>query len=328
MRVADRPVLSVVVAIASDTTSPADGRHLGPCLAALRQQSDPPPMEIIVPHPPALAGIDALRQQHRVVHFLEAGDLRKYTGRGYSREHHGELISRGLALARGDIVALIEDNDIVAPEWSRRVVEAHRLPVAGVGGAIENGINRPLNWAVYFCDFGRYQNPLPEGESVRASDANVSYKRAALEAIRPVWKEEFHEASVNGALVARGEKLTLAPGIVVHQHRQGLRLASALKERFIWGRSFGAWRSSQAEIRRRVFWAVFSPTLPVLLVVRMGAMALKRRRTLGAFVKALPLTATLSVSWSCGEFIGYLTGRPHSGGETAKALVRGSRGAW
>ena len=322
MNVTDSPVLSVVVAIASDTTSPPDDRHLGPCLAALSQQSDPPPMQIIVPHPPTLAGIDALRQQHPTVLFLEVRDLRKY--RGNSREHHGELISRGLALVRGGIVALIEDNDIVTPEWSRRVVDAHRLPVAGVGGAIENGIDRPLNWAVYFCDFGRYQNPLPEGESERASDANVSYKRAALEAIRHVWKEEFHEGWVNEALVAHGEKLALAPDIVVYQHRQGLRVASALKERFIWGRSFGAWRGSRAEIRRRVFWAVFSPALPLLLVVRMGLRVCGKRRTLGTFVEALPLIAALSLSWSCGEFIGYFTGRPHSGGETAEVLIPGS----
>ena len=73
-----------------------------------------------------------------------------------------------------------------------------------MGGAIENSIDRPLNWAVYFCDFLRYQTPLPDGESALASDANVSYKRTALQAIQPVWRDVFHETSVNAALRARG----------------------------------------------------------------------------------------------------------------------------
>src|SRR6202042_3833936 len=117
----------------------------------------------------------------------------------------------------GDIVALVEDHGIVAPDWSARVVEAHRRGFAAIGGAIENGIDQPLNWAVYFCDFLRYQNPLPEGEAATASDANVSYKRSALEAIRPVWQESFHESSVNSALLAKGEKLAAAPDIIVYQ---------------------------------------------------------------------------------------------------------------
>ena len=312
MSASDNPAISVVVAFASDTTSPPDTRHLGPCLDALGRQSSPPRMEIIVPHVSALSGIEELRRRHPAVRFLEVRDLRKYTGRGNSREHHGELISRGMALAQGDIVALIEDNDIVKPDWSGSVVRAHRRPFAGIGGAIENGIDRPLNWAVYFCDFLRYQNPLPEGESTRASDANVTYKRTALEAIRSVWKDEFHEATVNGALIALGEKLALAPGIVVDQRRQGLRLLTALRERFVWGRSFGAWRCGQSRTARRVFWAIFSPALPVLLVSRMSLIALRKRRTFAAFVKALPLTAALTVGWSCGELTGYLTGRANA----------------
>lgn len=324
----DSPVLSVVVAIASDTTSPPDARHFGQCLDALARQAGAPAMEVIVPHPPTVAGIEVLRQRHPGVRFLEITDLRKYNGLGNSREHHGELISRGLAEARGSVVAVIEDNDIAAPDWSSRIMEAHRGPFAGVGGAIENGIDRPLNWAVYFCDFLRYQNPLPEGESTRASDANVTYKRAALEAIRSAWKEEFHEAVVNGALLAHGEKLALAPDAVVYQHRQGLRLSSALVERFVWGRSFGAWRSGQAGTLRRVYWAAFSPLLPILLTARMTLMAAQKRRTLGAFLKALPLTAAMTVAWSLGEMGGYITGQANAvGARAARAMTRGSQAA-
>lgn len=321
----DRPALSVVVAIVSDTTGPAGSAHLAPCLAALSEQTAPGSIEIVVPHLPSTTGISVLREQFPAVRFAEVPDLRMSTGRSGSREHHDELRARGLAIARGDIVALIEDHGIPTPDWCRRIIESHRQPFAVVGGAIENGIDRPLNWAVYYCDFLRYQNPHQAGASAFASDANVSYKRAALESIRPVWQEIFRESSVNDSLRSQGETVALAPEIVLHQHRLGLRLTSALKERYVWGRSYAAARIAWAGTGQRVFWAALSPALPALLLLRMTMLAFKKRRTFLHFLKALPLTAILLVSWACGEFMGYVTGRANSDpAQTAEAIARGS----
>jgi len=303
------PALSVVVTTVSDTTGPPDTRHLEACLAALLRQRGAPLMEIIVPHLPGMAGIAALIEEYPNVRFVEAEAMRTYTGRSGSREHHDELRARGLALARGSIVALIEDHGIPAPDWSARVDAALRRPFAAVGGAIENGIDHPLNWAVYFCDFLRYQNPVQAGESAFASDANTAYRREALESIGPVWQEKFYEPSVNEALRSRGEIVALAPDVILYQHRQGLRFGSALKERFVWGRSYAALRSRLAP-QRRLFWAALSPALPALLLARMTAMAWKKRRTLPPFLKVLPLTSMLLISWALGELAGYVTGQP------------------
>jgi hypothetical protein len=321
-------VLSIVVAIVSDTNERADASHLDPCLDSLTRQSDAVPMEIIVPYHPSVAGMDAMRRKYPQVRFVEESNLATYTGKGGSREHHDELRARGLAKATGRIVALIEDHGVVAPDWSIKVVEAHRRGFAAIGGAVENGIDRPLNWAVYYCDFLRYQNPLAEGESSIASDANVTYKRAALDSVRPVWKEIFHESAVNGALRARGEKVALAAGIVLHQNRMGLRFGSAMKERFVWGRSYAATRAGLAGVGKRAFWAAFSPALPVLMIGRMTLMAFRKRRTFGAYLKALPLTTALVVSWSCGELTGYATGRATAAGTpAAEAIARGTSAA-
>jgi hypothetical protein len=320
------PSLSVVVAIVSDTTGHPDTAHLEPCLEALFRQPLASAMEIIVPFHPAVKGIAALRDRYPNVHFFEVADLQTYTGRGGSREHHDELRARGLAVAHGRVVGLIEDHGIVAPDWSARLLEAHAGPFAALGGAIENGVDRSLNWAVYFCDFLRYQNPLPGGETAIVSDANVAYKRTALESVRPIWQEIFHESSVTAALRARGRKLSLAPGAVLYQHRQGLRVSSALRERFVWGRSYAATRARLARTPQRVFWAAFAPALPVLMMARMTLMAWQKRRTMTAFVKAAPLTAALLVSWSCGEWIGYVTGRANAAGsQAAEAIARGSQ---
>jgi hypothetical protein len=324
----NEPILSVVVAIVSDTAGSADANHLEPCLTALRRQTDLPAgaIEIIVPFHPSVKGMELVRERHPDVRFCEVTDLKTYAGKGNSREHHDELRARGLALARGRIVALIEDHGIPAPDWGAAMIHAHRGSYAAFGGAIENGIDRPLNWAVYYCDFLRYQNPLPEGESYLVSDANVAYKRAALESVKTVWSVIFHESSVTAALRARGENLAFAPRAVVFQHRRGLRLESAMRERFVWGRSYGATRGLLAGTPRRLCWAVLSPVLPVLILARMALMANQKRRTRKAFLKAFPLTAVLIASWSCGEWTGYVTGRAHSGGSpAADAIAKGSR---
>src|SRR5580658_10572197 len=217
MAALEEPALSIVVAIVSDTTAQPDASHLEPCLAELTRQVGASLLEIIVPYHPSVQGIGELRGRHPDVRFQEITDLKTYTGERGSREHHDELRARGLALARGRIVALIEDHGIPTPEWSSRLIEAHSGPFAAVGGAIENGVDRPLNWAVYFCDFLRYQNPLPQGQAFVVSDANVAYKRDSLESVRPVWQVVFHESSVNRALMRQGEKLALAPEAVVNQ---------------------------------------------------------------------------------------------------------------
>jgi hypothetical protein len=334
------PVLSVVVALVSDTTGPPDCAHLEPCLAALIRQAGAPPMEILVPVLPATAGVAELRRKYPEARIFEAPDLRLYTGQPGSREHHDELRARGMAQARGRIVALIEDHGIAAEDWAARIIELHgerqgsqlRNPAltggaeaAGIGGAIENGIDRPLNWAVYYCDFLRYQRPFPESDSWVASDANVSYERAALESVAPLWREVFHESSVNGALRGRGERIALSPAIVVYQHRQGLNFKAAMKERFVWGRSYAATRAGLAGTSKRIFWAVFAPALPVLMLARMTLMAWRKRRTMGPFIRAFPFTAALIVSWSWGEFVGYSTGRANVlGAQAAEAIARGA----
>jgi hypothetical protein len=140
------------------------------------------------------------------------------------------------------------------------------------------------------------------------SDANVSYKRSALGSIRPVWQEIFHETAVNWALTSRGETLALSPNIIVYQHRSNLRLGSALKERFIWGRSYAATRSKLISGAKRMIYAALSPVLPGVLLLRMTVNVMKKGRCVGAFLKAFPLTVLLTVSWSLGELVGYLTG--------------------
>jgi hypothetical protein len=300
------PVLSVVVTIASDTLHPPSIDHLRPCLESLARQHNPPAMEVIVPHQPEFSGMIELGKEFPAVRFLEICDLKRYTGHSGSREHHNELRARGVKAARGEIVALTEDHAVADPDWCSSIVEAHRKPVAAVGGAIENAAPGLLNWAVYFREFGQYQNPLREKEAFDPSDVNVSYKRSALAGIRDAWSDTFEERTVNWAIRASGRRITFSPRVVVYQKRMNLNLASALQERWIWGRSYGAWRGLSGS--SRFVWAFVSLGLPVILVARAIATIARKRRNAGVFLKALPLLILITAAWCGGEMSAYLTG--------------------
>ena len=189
------------------------------------------------------------------------------------------------------------------------MLAAHQGDEAAVGGAVENGVDRLLNWAVYFCDFGRYQNPVPSGPAEFLSDSNTSYKREALEEVKELWRDAFHETSVNWELRSRGRHLCLDPKMVVFQTRSTLRLIPAIRERVVWGRSFAGTRAREISTAKRSILAALSAVLPVVLTWRIFRLGLNKRRNLGRLLTALPLVALLQTFWSVGECIGYVTGR-------------------
>ncbi|HEX5418010.1 MAG TPA: glycosyltransferase [Chloroflexota bacterium] len=302
----ERPRLSVIVVPVGDTVeNPRDTTELEGCLDALARQLQPPSLEVIVPYHAGLPGIAELRARYPEVIFLLVQELSLSSERGGSREHHDELRARGVREARGEIVAFLEDHVCPAPRWAARSVEAHQLPFAAVGGAVENGVDRPLNWATYFCDLGKYQNPVPNGESAFVSLVNASYKRAILDTIQPVWFTRFNETTVNAALVERGHKLALSSEIVVRQCRRNLRRVTAAREFFVWGRSYARTRGRLASPAKRASFAALAPLLPLILLARMTVRVLQKRRSARAFLQAFPLLVLLTGSWSWGETAGY-----------------------
>src|SRR5271157_2757979 len=306
---AAEPALTVVVTVVSDTSEQSDTLHLEGCLEALRQQANPPPMEVLVTCDARLPGIKELEQRFPEAGFIAVEKLRTARS-GPSREHHDELRGIGIRKARAPLVALIEDVGRPDPNWAAALAKEHTQAYAAIGGAMENGIDRPLNWAVYFGDFGRYQNPVPRGTSLYVSDANVCYKREALERVADAWADAYNETRVHAGLAERGEVLALSPDVIVYQHRLNLHLGPALVERYVWGRSYAAIRVSGVAAARRAVFAVLCPLLPFVLLLRQLQNVLRTKRNRAAFVRALPLTAMLDIAWSYGEFVGYVTGHP------------------
>jgi hypothetical protein len=300
----DQYELSIVITVVSGA------EHLAGCLDALagQQQCDPALLEIIVPYDAEDPDIQNLEAACPHVRFHPVR-LTVSGPRGLCHEHFDELRAAGLRIARGRLIAMLEDHERPDALWCRKLLDIHGLPYAAVGGAVENDVDRALNWATWFMDFGRYQNPVSEGPSAFLTDVNIAYKRAPLMAVRHAWEQGYSEPDVHGALLARGETLWLSPDIIVFQHRTGLTLARAMRERYVWGRFFAGNRVRGRSLAARLAWSAACLAVPGIILLKKTRDVVRKKRRRKEFIQALPLLVLLATGWAWGELTGYLTGK-------------------
>ncbi len=301
------PLVTVVVTLVS-----GNPQHLKSCLGALFSQHDAPAIEVLIPYDEPVASVRDLESAFPQAQFILAEGLDTAVARtGSSREHHDALRTIGLKHARGRVVAMIEDVGIPNDGWCRSLADAlERHPEAGaIGGGMSCGSKRLLNRAVCYNDYWRYQEPLPEMQSPYASDANLAYRRAALDAVRDAWNDAYHETVVHFAMADQGYEVWLVPAATVYQSRTGLSWKEALRERYVWGRSFGGTRVKHTSFAKRMVYAGFSPVLPLLITSRITRIA-RQRGGFSGLLPALPSVLLLTTVWAIGEAIGYLSGKP------------------
>jgi hypothetical protein len=303
------PSLSVVVTVVDG------GETLVRCLQALAsQRPGGSPLEVIVPWDDTVPDTVRLIDRFPRFSFPNLGELHTTRPKMVATGQH-ELFDRrraaGLAAATGDLVAILEDRGVPAPDWAHTAVRLHaQLPHAVIGGGVLNGRDRLLNWAVYFCDFGRYQPPFDAGPRDYVTDVNVCYKRRALAATADLWGQRYHEPVVHGALLRGGETLYLSPDLVVTQMRDNLSLAALIRERVAWGRLFAWTRVRDEPVVMGVTRGALSPALPIVLYARLLRHQLAKRVTLHRFLSASPCVLLLLGAWAVGESVGYFTRRP------------------
>lgn len=275
-------------------------RALSGCLAALSRQVQAPPFEVVVVYDPVLSGVRELAGLHDDVRWIESDQGCE----------PAVMAARCLSEAQGSIILLTEDHCRPAPDWVRRLCDAHHADAAVVGGSIEiDSTARPVDWAFCYVDFYRYAEPLSAGPASHASVCNVAYKRSCLEAVRPCWRETLHETALHGALAERFGPLVMEPEARVTLLRQ-VRFGDAMRERYVFGRWFAARRVEHASPTARVKWIVLSCLLPAVLMARMTRTAMKRPRLRRPFARSLMAVTALVLAWSWGEWVGYLTARP------------------
>jgi hypothetical protein len=301
------PKISVLVTI-------TDGApNLDRCLTALENQLGAPSFEILVPVHPGLDEVESIKRRHPSVRCIVIDNLpfdAKPEDPGLRHIVYDHRRGAGLRAARGEIVAMTEDHAIPPPDWCARVAAAHAgMPYAVIGSGIDPACHTYLSWAAYFCEFVRFQSPVPEGATDSVCDVNVSYKRQALETVRDTWDRYYHETAVHGALMAKGEILWLTPNAPVNHDRGALSLGAMCKERVAWARIFAGRRAEGMPLTRRLTMAIGTPAIPFLFLLRRWAIVKRTRRNIGRFLAEVPVLLILYGCWSYGEFMGYLTRR-------------------
>jgi hypothetical protein len=283
--------LSVVVVILGR------GPHLERCLEALQRREGAPDAEILVPFDETHGAEAALAARFPEVNFISVPGKRSYA----------ELRTAGVRAAGGRIIAITEDQCIPPPRWCANIVAAHAAPHAAIGGPVDKLVpDRAINWAIYLRELGHFMPPMPEGPVHALTDCNVTYKRAALEAIAEVWRDAFHEPEVHAALVKNGGTLWLTPALLTMQQRE-MVLEQALRERYAFGRLYGGLRARAIPASKRIILLLASPLLPLLLTARCYAAVFSKKRHISAALKALPYVLLFALVWGWGEFVGYLT---------------------
>ncbi len=220
-----------------------------------------------------------------------------------------QLRAGGLQESRGEIVAITEDHCRPAPDWCRRILEAHAAhpDAAMVGGALENGSRETaVSWASYLLGNGGAMPPVESRYQDRtALQANTSYKRAFLPSDVPAlgYMEFLH----NRELARRGA-LLLADDRVVVEHVQPFSLRQACSAHYHAGRSVGGFRRERIGGAERLLRIGVCFSMPLLYWLRTGLTVGLKRRYLGWLVVSTPAMLVLTTCRSAGTLMGLLAG--------------------
>lgn len=288
----NRLVLSVIIAASNDLPS------LERCLLSLEPQGKADDTEVIVASNYADGVSERLNSQFSYVKHISLPKTATVP----------ELRTAGMNMANGEIIALLEDHCFFHSDWCAEIKRAHESVYDVIGGAVENAsVNRPVDWAVYLYEYGKYMLPLNAGITDALAGNNVSYKRAILEQLKTQYTAGFFETFINNELRDAGNSLYLSPSAIVY-HRKNYRVKETLIQCFHHGRLFAGKRTEQAGIAKRLKFILGSVILPVLLPGRILLRAWQKGRCRKELLRAVPLLLLFMTSWSFGEFCGYTFG--------------------
>lgn len=119
-------------------------KRIDTALESLRGQDLREPFEVIVVDSGGDGCDEHLARAHPDVRVI----------RSPTRLYPGPARNRGVAAARGGIVAFVPDDGIVGPDWLRLRLDKHREGYDAVGGAIVNGTPwHPIGTAGYLLEY-------------------------------------------------------------------------------------------------------------------------------------------------------------------------------
>ncbi len=268
------------------------------CLTALEKEQNSFDVEIIVANSCRDGTTEHIQKKFPDVKLLDFSE----------RLSIPELRAIGMVKATGDILAIIEDHCNVQKDWFKEILKAHDKGYKAVGGTVVNGsVDRIVDWAVFLCEYSAIMPPMPQGEVDGITGNNASYRREILEKVDENIKKNYWEYFLHEELKKAGVKFLSVPSILV-SHKKEFGFFYFLAQRFHYSRSFAGMRRTRTSISGRLFYILFSPFLPILMLWRISEQILTKKRHIKEFLIALPLLSIFMISYAFGEFVGYLFG--------------------
>ena len=289
--------LSVVIAAVNGW------KCLDECLASLESDRHKYGAEIIVVERLGEKLAGQVRNKYLQTLVIEAGRDTTIPG----------LRSLGIKAAKGAIIAILEDHTNVDPAWYDELFKWHATGSYGVvGGAVENAcLDRPLDWATFFCEYSAFMPPIEGGPDGDIPGNNTSYTRASLDLAGDLIDQGVWEGFLHARLKEKGVKFYCAPKMLVW-HKKPFGFWEFMSQRYFLARSYAGMRVEGAPLAKRLFYTAASGILPLLLGWRIGRRTLAKKRYTREFWRSAPLLALFLLSWSFGEFCGYLLGQGNS----------------
>ncbi len=273
--------------------------YIRECLRSLRQQENYAVAEVIVADSSDEATRDWIANKFPDVILLRQDYMTAIPN----------LKAKGIAEAKGDILVMLEDHCVAPENWFDEIIKAHDSEYIAIGGAVENGCaGTILDWATFFCEYGAFLLPVPDGPVDMLPGNNVSYKRETLLRVAgELINEGLWEGFLHDELKSKGYILASNPAIVV-VHKKGFGLFEFLAQRFYYSRTFAGMRNEIFSNGRRAFYFLGSWLLPLILFPRLVRVLMSKRRLNKEIALSLPYLFIFTIAWALGESWGYLLG--------------------
>lgn len=215
----------------------------------------------------------------------------------------------GAEHATGEIVAIIEEHCVAAPDWLDSIVGYLADERYGaVGGAIhDDGYRRLRDWLVYFVEYNGWLPPAPSGTAQALNGANVAYRRHLLTDHLELLDRGYWEVTLHPKLLEAGVQFLSVPEMVV-RHTGPFNLGYYLQQRYWFSRAYAGARVKDSGAARRFLFAITAPLLPVVLWGRMTQRVLKKRWYVARYAMIQPLLMAALIALAAGELMGYTLG--------------------
>ena len=288
-----RPSASVIVA------SGAGGDFLFRCLVSIREQVAKGGGEIVVVDRRGEATRQRIAREFPEVHVVAAP--------GPRRPSVPQMRRIGVEVARGDIVAILEEHCTAPSHWFETIVGSLARADAAIGGPIlDSEFTRLRDWCVYFSEYHNFLPSWRDGERFMLNGANIAYWRAKLLRHRDVLDSGYWEVVVHPHLSREGAFRAI-DAMGVH-HTGPFDYGYYLRQRYLLSRVWGGTEKDHAPLVRRAIHVLAGPIFPLFLFGRVTRRVLEQDRRVGKYLAALPLLVPVWVAYSWGEWLGYVLG--------------------